>query len=97
MTKMIGAETEVIDRPYIYVLQSRRRDAEHKDDAMPWYVQRFDASQKQAVYTTDVKDAQTFSSLISADSYAIALDGDNPEYHHVVDVLRNAQKPKRNS
>lgn len=71
----------------VYVIQSRRRDMPHKANEMPWYLARADVNQVDPVYTTDPKEAQTFSSLISADLYAVALDQDNPTYHHMVDVL----------
>jgi len=70
-----------------YVIRGRRKDVAHDKDELPWFVAIFRPDQPEVVYTTDVSEAQCFSSLISADTYAVYLDDMSKEHVHAVDVL----------
>ena len=73
--------------PNTYIIRARRNDKAHTKDESPWYFAVASEGSTSPVYTTDKHEARQFNSLLSADSYAIALDMDSPEYQHAVDVL----------
>jgi len=87
MSKSDITRNPVLNGSRVYVIRARRADRPHKHDDMPWYLAAASAATKDPVYTTESKDAQGFSSLVSADLYVIALNQDFPEYVHAVDVL----------
>lgn len=71
----------------VYVIRGRRNDQPHTANESPWFVAIFTPdSEAEIEYTTDVKQAQGFSSLISADLHAIELNNRSSTHFHAVDV-----------
>lgn len=74
--------------PNVYVIRARKAGTVYQPTEQNWFFAiPFDGA-SSVCYTTDMQEAKRFDSLLSADSYAAALDMESPEYSHAVDLYK---------